>query len=171
MIIQAEALNKAMTTKVAGLIGDVAALNDALSTEKMERTTADETLNTKLLSQCEKVRDALTRELLQRSDEQQQQHKAVESTLQNVFMNLQQEKQMREDELSALQQGLYDEASVRHTENTALSEVVDRVADRVRGGMHVQDLPLAAELSKTQDGQLHSQSSTQSPVACDASRF
>jgi hypothetical protein len=57
---------------------------------------------------------------------------------------------------------------VRHTENTALSEVrplssflcdaehpteirfvrqvVDRVADRLRGGMHVQELPLAAEL-------------------------
>ena len=35
---------------------------------------------------------------------------------------------------------------MRHTENTALSEVVDRVADRLRGGMHVQELPLAAEL-------------------------
>ena len=33
---------------------------------------------------------------------------------------------------------------MRHTENTALSEVVDRVADRLRGGMHVQELPLAA---------------------------
>lgn len=164
-------INKMLTKKVAGLTDDVASLNDALSTEKADRTTSDDNLNTKLLQQCEKVsmiattdartptlswscwpplvwmmrgkasldrggvvcaqmllfsfvltrdgwalrvrvvklsqvRDALAREMQQRADEANAQHKAVESTLQNVFMSLQQEKQQREEELSSLQQGL-----------------------------------------------------------------
>ena len=51
----------------------------------------------------------------------------MESTLQNLFMNVSQEKQQREDECGRLQQALYDEAAVRHAENTQLAEVVDRV--------------------------------------------
>lgn len=49
-------MNKTLTRKVANLTDDVANLNDSLSTEKADRTTADENLNTKLLAQCEKVR-------------------------------------------------------------------------------------------------------------------
>lgn len=48
-------INKMLTKKVAGLTDDVASLNDALSTEKADRTTSDDNLNTKLLQQCEKV--------------------------------------------------------------------------------------------------------------------
>ena len=63
----------------------------------------------------------------QRAEEQKRKDSAVESTLQNLFMNVSQEKQQREDECGRLQQALYDEAAVRHAENTQLAEVVDRV--------------------------------------------
>ena len=75
----------------------------------------------------EKAREALAREMGQRAEEQKRKDSAVESTLQNLFMNVSQEKQQREDECGRLQQALYDEAAVRHAENTQLAEVVDRV--------------------------------------------
>ena len=122
-----EALSMAVGKKVGGLTDDVAALNDSLSQEKADRTTGDATLNTKLLEQVEKAREALAREMGQRAEEQKRKDSAVESTLQNLFMNVSQEKQQREDECGRLQQALYDEAAVRHAENTQLAEVVDRV--------------------------------------------
>ena len=104
-------MNKMLTSKVAGLTADVASLNDSLSTEKLERIAADDNLNTKLLAQCEKVRrnccemlggavcrartrqnsqansavqvrEALAREMQQRADEANAQHRNVEATLQ-----------------------------------------------------------------------------------------
>ena len=78
----------------------------------------------------EKAREALAREMGQRAEEQKRKDLAVESTLQNLFMNVSQEKQQREDECGRLQQALYDEAAVRHAENTQLAEVVDRVRFR-----------------------------------------
>ena len=48
-------MNKTLTKQIAGMTDDVASLNNALASEKADRIGADETLNTKLLAQCEKV--------------------------------------------------------------------------------------------------------------------
>ena len=48
-------MNKTLTKQIAGMTDDVASLNNALASEKSDRIGADETLNTKLLAQCEKV--------------------------------------------------------------------------------------------------------------------
>merc|ERR1719231_2236871 len=102
-----------------------------------------------MMEQLGKLKDFMTSDLNARTEENNAKHKLVENSLQNVFMNLQQERQTREDEISTVNQSLYDEASVRHAANTALSELVDRLVAKVRGGMHTDSLPLRSELAAT----------------------
>jgi hypothetical protein len=46
---------------------------------------------------------------------------AVDGNLQNVYLNLQQERQLREEEVAALQGSVYEEGNVRMEENTKLT--------------------------------------------------
>lgn len=137
-----DGLDQALDRKTGQLTEDVSALDEDLAREKGERAAADEHGNAKMMEQVGKLQGHLEGEMHARTEENAARHKQVENSLQNVFMNLQQERQTRENDVGTLQTAVYDEASVRHTENTALSELVEQLVTKVQTGMHTEKLPL-----------------------------
>eukprot|EP01051_Picozoa_sp_SAG22_P014697 SAG22_NODE_1822_length_3511_cov_5.060082_2_plen_226_part_00 len=139
-------LEDAVLRKTGQMVDDISSLQTGLAAERNDREVGEANCNAKISEQTGKLKDFLMADMNARTQENNDKHKVVESSLQNVFMNLQQERQMREDEIGTVNQSLYDEASTRHSENTALSELVERLVSKVRGGMHTDKLPLRSEL-------------------------
>ena len=86
-----------------------------------------------MLETVAKLKDSLTNEMQTRADDDAKRAKAIDGSLQNVYFNLQQERQLREEEVAALQTSVYNEANVRLAENTQLTELFDRLAQRCVG--------------------------------------